>query len=241
MESLRNEPVIFSGLGSAPVAAPYGGYGGYGHGFGLSESLGAAIALRAFNDFGHNRGGLKGADIVELQQLHSLSREVGDAKADIRSDVKDGVARVLDRLCDAEKEAIKSGFENRIALSEAKGDIISKIDTEICTVKGQIGHLNANINHLFCEFGHRMDRDFRDISDKFKDSERREVERENHRLNAEILALKDKIREEHSERRIIREVKEAICDRTIIRPVVRENVCPPVTTLPNDCNGGSCQ
>lgn len=224
MESLRNEPVYLGGApasgGSAPVIlnTPATG-GGFGDNGSLLSTVVLASLLGVRGGFG---GGLatgdttSGAALAYAQRAadnsSALLTSVTKAEGDIKEATNAAVQRLqienavnfnkLDnRLCDAEKEAIKAGYEARIESLNTKSDLLANQNANTISIKDdvkdfrfandkQFCETNTNIDKQFCSLEHSLDKRFQcletEVQRGFHHLAERELKEENRRLREQL-------------------------------------------------------
>lgn len=150
-----------------------------GNGTGNNGILEAAIIASMFGGRGFGRGDLdrcertaseafaeRAADNT-AQLLTAVTKSEGDIKESVnatahRNQIENAghFGRLNDRLCDAEKESIKAGYEARLEALQTKSDLLANQNANTMSIKDDIRTLHIAQDKSFCELQHRLDKDF---------------------------------------------------------------------------------
>lgn len=154
----------YSPYAAAPVAA----VGGFGNG-GFLETIIAASLLGNRGLIGGDCGA--GTTVLE-QNVSDLRKDVADNGKEIhvlgnevagmfaaQNLANAGEFRNLDnQICNSEKEAIKAGYEAKIATLQSTNEITNKIDASTVDVKNQLFGISTVMAAEFCDTKHLIER-----------------------------------------------------------------------------------
>lgn len=217
MESLSNEPIYVGGqpgtAGTPVVVNTPTSSDGLGLGGGGALGLLGLAAL-----FGGRGFGGRGGDYCEPSASFAFSQRAADNSSQIlaavgksEGDVKEAFNAAISRLqlensgwfkdldnrmCDADKSAIKAGYEARIESLTTKADLLANQNANTISIKDDIKDFRFSIDKQFCETNKNIDDKFCHLEHKIEKGFDRlavaELEKENRILRERIEANRDR-------------------------------------------------
>lgn len=226
----NNDGLGGGALGTILLASLLGGRGFGNNGLGAGDTTsGAALAYAQ-----------RAADNSSTL-LTSVTKAEGDIKeatnaAIQRLQIENAVNfnKLDNRLCDAEKEAIKAGYEARIESLQTKSELLSNQNANTISIKDDIKDFrfatdkqfcetNSNIDKQFCNLDHRLDKQFRCLEDTVQRGFACLNERE---LKEEIRQLRDQVEKQrfgtvnHELHELKHDLNKVLCGLSKVAPTV---------------------
>ena len=214
----NNDGLGGGSLGILGLAALLGGRG-FGNGLGYGDSTsGAALAYAQ-----------RAAD-----NSSTLLAALGKSEGDIKEATAAGISRMqlenaahfsnlANKLCDTEKEAIKAGYEARLADLQTKADLLANQNANTISIKDDIKDFRFEFDKTICSLANNLDKRFGSVEHlvekKFDHLLEREYKQENSRLKEKLDQFQYK--ETQQDLNAIRhDVSRAICALGKIAPTV---------------------
>ncbi len=176
--------------------------------------LGTVLLASLLGRNGLNGGYGNVSDPILANQIADARRDITKSEGDVKEAFNSGLHRnqienaahftnLLNRSCEVEKEAMRTGHAAEIRALETKADLLANQNANTISIKDDIKdfrfdvsnkfcELNHNLDNKFCRLDHELDRRFACVDKQFDNLREGELKRENRELREKIDSIRYK-------------------------------------------------